>query len=86
MKRETLIKEMKRVADEMQIERTYPSVGKPSTATLKIFGGRISAKLIEEFKKLPGARSHNLERAMRLWLMLHNCEESDQNDKGVRKE
>jgi hypothetical protein len=74
MKRATLIKELRRVADDMEIRRSYPGKNKPSTIILKIYSARIPAKLIEEFQKLPGAQNHNLERAMRLFLLAHGVD------------
>ena len=61
----------RRLLETIQVERDYPGPGRPSTIPLtKVGRFSISSAVWEEFSKLPGATSHNVERALQLLLIL----------------
>jgi hypothetical protein len=74
MKRSSALKAAKDLISEIEVLRDHPGPGKPSTVRTEMFCGKVAPEVIKEFKKLPGAYSHNLERAMQFMIMAYKDE------------
>jgi hypothetical protein len=79
MKRESALKAAKELISEIEVIRDHPGPGKPSSVKTEMFCAKVPADLIKEFKELPGAYSHNMERAMHFMylVMEDSLEEGD---------
>ena len=70
MKRSSALKAAQQLLDEIEVYRAHPGKGQKAPASV-VYCGRLPADLVEEFKALPGYQNHNMEKAMRLLLIVH---------------
>ncbi len=61
-------KKLKSIVQEFVIER--PKMGTAGYQPLESIGARMSDELLGDFKALPGITAHNIEKALRLYLVV----------------
>jgi len=79
MKRSSALKAALQLLDEIEVYRAHPGKGQRAPVSV-VYCGRLPADLIEQFKALPGYQNHNLEKAMRLLLMVRAGTRTSQDD------